>query len=477
MPKPNDNLSTRVLAFIRKEGLLIPGQTLVVAVSGGADSVCLLYMLAGLQNELDVHLHVAHLDHRLRGGQARADARYVAGLARRLGLPATIESRDVKAYRRERRLSLEEAAREVRYAFLAEVATAAGADRVAVGHTADDQVETILMHLIRGSGLGGLRGLRPLSRRAGAGRGLTIVRPLLLLGREETAAYCQSRHLRPRTDISNLSPEPFRNRIRLQLLPELRKYNPRIDAALLRTARLAAADLDFIEAEVARRWREVAREERGLVVLDRAKLAALPPALQRRLLREAVSRWPGGLKDIEAGHIENLLEALEKPAGKAIGLPGGLSFIVEHDRFLLADDGASSCPFPPLKGETPLNVPGRSSLPGWDIRAEVVPRAAGEGLTAPSDSLTAVFDLAATGDKLSVRSRRPGDLFQPLGLGAAKKLANFMIDARIPRAWRRCVPVVVSPGRIVWVVGWRIDERVRVTEATGTLLRLTFKPA
>jgi tRNA(Ile)-lysidine synthase len=475
--KNNGTPEARVLDFIQKERLVVPGGKLVVAVSGGADSVCLLYLLAGLQEQLDVRLHVAHLDHRLRGRQSRADARYVAGLARRLGLPATIASRDVQAYRREHRLSLEEAAREVRYAFLAEVAAAAGADRAAVGHTADDQVETVLMHLIRGSGLGGLRGLRPLGRRAGAGRGLTIVRPLLVLGREETAAYCRRHRLRPRTDTSNLSPGPFRNRIRLRLLPELRKYNPRIDAALLRTARLAAADLDFIEAEVARQWRQVAQERDGLVVLDREKLADLPPALQRRLLREAMAAHPSreGLKDIEAGHIEELLEALAKPSGKVIGLPGGLSFIVEHDRLLLADGGASSCPFPPLKGETPLNIPGRTSLPGWDIHAGILTSV--DGAVSSSDRLTAFFDFASAGSQLTVRSRRPGDRFQPLGLGAAKKLTDFMIDARIPRAWRRSVPVVVSPVGIVWVVGWRIDERVRVDEATGPVLRLTFEPA
>ena len=206
----------RVLDFIKSQGLVIPGRTLVVAVSGGADSVCLLSILLELQRELDIRLHVAHLDHRLRGAASRADARYVAGLARRLGLPATIESRDVRSYGRAHHLSLEEAAREVRYAFLAEVAAGAGAERVAVGHTADDHVETVLMHLVRGSGLGGLRGLRPLNRLACAGHDITIIRPLLSLTREETAAYCRRRHLRPRVDASNLSSEPFRNRIRLR---------------------------------------------------------------------------------------------------------------------------------------------------------------------------------------------------------------------------------------------------------------------
>ncbi len=472
--KNQNTIESRVLDFIRKEGLAVTGQKLVVAVSGGADSVCLLYVLADLQKELDISLHVAHLDHQLRGSQSRGDAGYVAGLARRLGLPATVESRDVRPYRQKHRLSLEEAAREVRYAFLAEVAGRVEAERVAVGHTADDHVETILMHLIRGSGLGGMRGLRPLSQQVFSGRSFTIIRPLLGLDRQDTAAYCRKHRLRPRTDASNLSVEPFRNRIRLELLPELRRYNPRIDEALMRMARLAAADLDFIEDEAAKQWGEVAREEGDRVFLDREKLAALPPALQRHLLRAAVAKRLGGLKDIEAGHIEDLLDALEKPAGKIISLPEGLNFVIEPDRFLLAGDAVASCPFPPLEGEATLNIPGRTSLPGWNIHAEIL-SPAGEPASS-SDGLDAIFDFARTGDKLVVRPRRPGERFQPLGLGGTKKLTEFMIDAGIPRAWRRRVPIVASPEGVIWVVGWRIDERVRLTEDTRRVLHLAFRP-
>ena len=474
MSHNNISPEARVLAFIQKEALVLPGQKLVVAVSGGPDSVCLLYMLAELQPRLNISLHVAHLDHGLRGAASRADARYVAGLARRLGLPATIEARDVKAYGRKHKLSPEEAAREVRYAFLAEVAEAVGAEHVAVGHTAADHVETVLMHLIRGSGLGGLRGLRPLTQRACGGHVITIIRPLLALGRDETAAFCRRRHLRPRSDASNLSTDPLRNRVRLSLLPELRRYNPRIEDALTRTARLAADDLDFIEAEASKLWAGVAREEGGGVVLDRQKLAGLPPALQRHLLRLAIASRLGDLKDIEAGHIEDLLDALEKPAGKVIGLPGGLSFMVEHDRFLLAGNAATACPFPPLAGEAMLNVPGRTRLPGWEVEAVF---SSFDGTVSSTDGFTATLDHDLTGDRLSVRPRRPGDRFQPLGLGGTKELTEFMIDAGIPRAWRNRIPIVSSPGQIVWVVGWRIDGRVRVTGATRLVLRLTFRPA
>ena len=286
-------LEQRVLRFIREQHLVSSGQKLVVAVSGGPDSVCLLHILANLQKELDIKLHVAHLNHQLRGADSEADARYVAELAQRLDIPATIEPRDVRSYQSHHHLSLEEAAREVRYTFLAQVAGSIGAERVAVGHTIDDHVETILMHLIRGSGTRGLRGLQPLSRWQSSGASLTVIRPLLEVSREETALYCRQHRLAPRLDTSNLSLSPLRNRIRHQLLPQLQSYNPRVVDALLRTARIATDDLAFIEKEAARRWGEVARKQGSTVIFDKKSLADLPSALKRHLLRIAIEELTG----------------------------------------------------------------------------------------------------------------------------------------------------------------------------------------
>jgi len=470
-----DTQTQKVRDFILKKQLVPAGEKLVAAVSGGPDSVCLLYILAELRDELGIELHIAHLDHQLRGRDSDADAKYVAGLARRLGLPATIASRDVKAYREERGLSLEEAAREVRYDFLVEVAEDVGAALVAVGHTADDHAETVLMHLLRGSGTRGLRGLLPVSRwRSEAGE-ITIIRPLLVLGRRDTIAFCRWHHLRPRTDMSNLSPVPLRNRVRRSLLPELKKYNPAINEALLRTAAIAADDYAFVEKEVDRRWLEIAREQDGAVIINKKGLLALSPALKRYLLRRAVGSVLGSLKDIEAGHIEDVLDALDKPAGKVIVLPFGLSFVIEYDRFILSKESVSLCPFPALAGETTLHVPGVTRLPGWLIRADII-SPAGLRPEEQSDDFSACFDFARTGGALVVRSRLPGDRFQPLGMAQPKKLNAFMIGTRIPRQWRRRVPVVVSPERIIWVVGYRIDERSRVTGSTKKVLRLEFKP-
>jgi len=462
----------RVLHFIQEHHLILSGQPLLVAVSGGPDSVCLLHILVELQNELGVRLHVAHLDHRLRGADSQADARYVSDLALQLGIPATIEQRYVKRYQTQHHISLEEAAREVRYSFLAEVARSIGARQAAVGHTVDDHVETILMHLIRGTGTRGLRGLQPSTEWHSTGQSLIIIRPLLKLGRQETADYCDNHNLKPRLDVSNLSLAPLRNRLRHQLLPLLKSYNPRVAEALLRTAQIAGDDLALLDKESVHIWDKTVQEREDTIIFDKETFLELPLALQRHLLRLAIEKLLGNLKDIETRHIEEITAALTKPAGRRISLPGGLIFAIEYNRYLLGPDAAALSPFTTLEAEFPLKLPGETSLPGWRIGASIISR---EQMMEKNDDFTAYFDLDKTGDKLVVRSRQPGDRFQPLGMSQPKKLNEFMIDAKIPQAWRQRIPIICSPEHILWVVSWRIDDRVKVTDTTQRILCLEFQ--
>jgi tRNA(Ile)-lysidine synthase len=473
--QPKDSTQQKVLAFIRENRLLKGGQKIVVAVSGGPDSVCLLHILHALKKELGVELFVAHLNHQLRGAESDADAAYVSGLARRLKIPAVIESSDVRSYQKKHKLTLEEAAREVRYRFLASIAQKTGAQVIAAGHTADDHVETILMHLVRGSGIKGLRGLRAFTQQNISGAGFTIIRPLLGLSREETTGYCREHGLKPRLDSSNLSLEPFRNKVRHILLPELRKYNPRISEAFLRTAATAAADLDFIENEARLAAPKVSLVNGDSVILDKKTFLALHPAIQRQLLRDSIETLLGSLKDIEAGHIEDMIEALGKPAGKIIGLPFALNFYIDYGRYILAPDITSECPLPELKKEFSLTIPGKASSSGWEAAATYVTRPAE---TKDEGGFTAFFDastVAAAGKKLKVRGILPGDRFQPLGMEQEKKLNRFMTDEKIPRAWRNHIPLVCSGGEIIWVVGYRISELYRVKPETKKVLKLEFK--
>jgi len=475
-------LEQQVLDFIRQHNLVSGGEKLVVAVSGGADSVCLLHILVGLKEKLKVKLHLAHLNHQLRDAESEADADYVSDLARKLGITATIERRDVKEYQKQKRLSPEEAAREVRYHFLSEVAGATGAGRVAVGHTRDDHIETILMHLIRGAGTRGMRGLQPYTEWPSKTGGLLVIRPLLEINHQDTEGYCRQHRLAPRLDASNLSLSPLRNRIRQQLLPLLQSYNPGIAEALLRTGRIAGDDIDFLDKETARLWNKIARQEGETITLDKPKFDRLPSTLQRYLLRASAERLLGSAKDIEMRHIEEMMALVGKPAGKRLSLPGDLSFATGYDKYQLTTDLTDLSPFPKLEGEVRLNIPGQTLLSGWRIEATIIKpsvvKGKPEGANAPSETkndFTAYFDLSKTSDKLIVRARKRGDRFQPLGLSLPKKVGEFMIDAKIPQAWRQQVPIVCSPSQIVWVVGWRIDDRVKVSDNTKQVLRLEFK--
>jgi tRNA(Ile)-lysidine synthase len=464
-------LEQRVLDFIRQHRLVSASEKLVVAVSGGADSVCLLHILAKLKEQLKIELHLAHLNHQLRDAESDADADYVADLARRLGIPATIERQEVKAYQKKMRLSPEEAAREVRYRFLTDVVGVTGAKRVAVGHTQDDHIETILMHLIRGAGTRGMRGLQPSTEWSSKTGNMTVIRPLLEVSHQETEEYCHRYQLAPRLDASNLSLSPLRNRIRQQLLPLLQSYNPGIAEALLRTGRIAGDDIDFLDKEIARLWAKIARQEGETVTLNRKGLDRLPPTLKRYLLRTGAEKLLGSAKDIEMRHIEEMMALLDRPAGKRLSLPGGLIFSTSYDNYILTLDLAALSPLPELGGENKLNIPGQTRLSGWHIKAEIIePQEMTE-----KDDFTACFDLTKTGDNLTVRPRQRGDRFQPLGLAQPKKLGEFMIDAKIPQNWRKNIPIVCSPEQIVWVVGWRIDERVKVNQKTRQVLRLEFK--
>lgn len=476
MPKRETTLEQRVVQFIQKHGLTSPGETVLVAVSGGADSVCLLQVLAQQQAALGVKLHAAHLNHKLRGDESDEDAWYVVDLAHKLGIPIMLDTRDVAAYRDQKRCSLEEAAREVRYGFLSETARTVRAGCVVVGHTRDDQVETVLMHILRGSGVAGLRGLQPKSvLLTGEDKTpLTVVRPLLEVFRYETVDYCRRHNLEPRSDSSNVSDAFLRNRVRMELLPMLREYNPRFDAALLRLATIASDEIAYLDEQASSLWHKVAQVETSAVYLDKNKMSSLPLVMQRHLSRKAAEHLLGNLKDIEADHIEAMVQFLSKPAGKSLHLPHELRLSVEYGRLVLALAETSSCPFPPLETEIALSVPGETAVSGWKVTAEVVKGTPDSGRN-ESGSFTACFDLDKAGTALLLRQRRRGDRFQPLGMRQSKKLQDFMVDAHIPRSWRNLVPLLCSGERILWVVGWRIDDRVKVTKATKKVLSVTLE--
>ena len=479
------------------------GSTLVVAVSGGPDSLAMLYALCNIKGEFGLKLHGAHLDHGLRGDASAADAEFVAETFSRLGIGLTRERADVASFQKMHRLSTEEAAREVRYAFLARVASECRADSVALGHTSDDQAETVLMHIIRGSGLIGLRGMEPCTRRTIGGREVLLVRPLLRISRKITSEYCRALNLEPRRDESNLSTDIMRNRIRIKLLPVLEEYNPAVREALIRLSRSAADEMEHLDREVDRIWSEAVRQEGGAVALNKEAVLGLAPALQTHLLRRAVATVKGDLREIDRNHIDDMARLMNRPAGRSIHLPSGIRFSVGYAEATITTPETQLCPLPELDGEHPLIIPGKSQVNGWQVTATLVeqgPGGASGHRTRPEgppggedvypedsadvgtskwygpDGMVANLGHHAVGDRLWVRARRPGDRLQPLGMSGPKKLQDFMVDAKIPRQWRDRVPLVLSPKGIAWVVGWRIADWARVDRGEQRVLDLRFLP-
>ena len=374
MPSGNsalaDVIQRRVAAALEEQCLA--GKKLLVAVSGGPDSLALLYALARLRDDYRLELCGAHLNHKLRGSESDADAEFTADAFRQLSIPFTSDSADVAAYRSKHRLSLEDAARRARYAFLAAAADEHEADAVALGHTADDQAETVLMHIMRGSGLDGLRGMQVMDTRAIDGKSVTLFRPLLGTRRSETQAYCRDLGLEPRLDPSNMSPEFLRNRIRLELMPMLEQVNPSIGDALLRLASNAAQDSEFIRSRVDEAWDGLAKVDgSGVVRLSSTALCRQPEAIRRHILLRAIEAAGG---EVSQRHILDMMALVGGAPGKVLHLSGGLSFASDYGEAYIGRSGIVSgllAAMPSIRGERLLALPGETRVGDWHISASV----------------------------------------------------------------------------------------------------------
>jgi tRNA(Ile)-lysidine synthase len=500
-----------VLAQVRRTvetyALLVPGDGIVVGVSGGPDSQSLLHVLVRLREEYDLRLHVAHLNHGTRGADSDADAEFVATLAAGWNVPFTIEKQDVPALARAHKLAFEETARRVRYAFLARVAVEVGAEKIAVGHNADDQAETVLMHFLRGTGVAGLRGMLPatpitdyrllepfLSNQPTnqLANQPTIIRPLLEVSRADIEAYCVEQSLTPRFDLSNLDTTYFRNRLRHELLPLLETYNPNVRARLCHTAAVVAADYELLADLREQAWSEVVREEgEAAIVFDRAGWRALPVALQRAVLRRAAYGLRHSLRDVDFVHVESVRQVgLHGETGAQATLPMGLSLTVGYETLAVSDTGdVGPPPEEPLlwsRQPLPVQIPGATHVPSaplragpqseWVLQAEWLETWDAAQIAANADPWTGAFDADALAGPLVLRPRRRGDRFRPQGMeGHGVKLSAFLINLKVPRAWRDRVPLLVAGEEIAWACGRRIGEDFAVGPETRRVIRLWFE--
>lgn len=456
---PSRGIVGYVEESVSRSGVLREGEALLVAVSGGQDSVALLLALAELRGPLGLQLTVGHVNHGLRGPESDEDEQFVRELAEELGLQALVARPQVER-------ASEEGAREARFAALRELAREAGAERIALGHTASDRAETVLMNVLRGSGLEGLAAMPGVSG--------DLVRPLLGVTRGQTAAYCEAKGVRPRTDSTNRDESILRNRVRQSLLPLLeREYQPQVSEALQRLAAIAEAELEWTRPLVREALEALVRSRDDGLTLGLAGLRALASGLGNRVLREAVGEVRGDLRNVTADHLRALeFLVAEGRTGARTELPGLWAERTADAVVLRGGARRTARSF-----EASLAVPGEARLPdaGILIAARVGP--AGECDPAARGPFCAQLDAAVVGSRLVLRNPRPGDRWTPLGMQGTKKLQDFLVDKKIPRAEREGIVVVATTqGEIVWLVGHRISEGAKVTARTEQVAELVARP-
>ncbi|MEA3337984.1 MAG: tRNA lysidine(34) synthetase TilS [Chloroflexota bacterium] len=489
---------------IWRYNLISPGDTVVVGVSGGPDSLCLLHVLKQLEQSWALNLHVGHLHHGLRGAQADADAAFVNKMADSWGLPCTVSLADVPAQARQPGVSVEEAARHARYTFLSGLAGDLGTDAVAVGHNADDQTETVLMHLLRGSGLAGLRGMMPETflsdyrlTASGADQPATatsgssfpaipgtvrVVRPLLEIPRDAVLRYCADHDLVPRFDRSNQDTTLFRNRLRHELLPILEQYNPQIRRILRNSAQVLGDDYALLRTLVDDAFDKLTvHQTAGRIVVDLAGWRALPMSLQRSVLREIVGRLRKNLRNINFVHIENARRILQDGhTGDRITFPADLQAVLGYHQFAVgtAPVELPIDSFPLLDRQSlPLRVPQtiRIGASEWCIITDWISQAdLPFGWRENSDPWQAWLAIEDGGAPLRLRARQDGDRFQPLGMaGHSKLLGEYFANEKVPAPARDRWPLLVDcEDTILWVCGLRVDERAKVSNNTDRVLHV-----
>jgi tRNA(Ile)-lysidine synthase len=443
---------------------------IIVGVSGGPDSLCLMEIL----RQAGYHIIVAHFNHKLREA-ADSEANAVEHTSACLMISSVIESADVGIYAAENSLSLEEAARNLRYRFLFAQAHRFNAQAVAVGHTADDQVETVLMHLIRGTGLAGLKGMSYRTILPTFDADIPIVRPLLDTWREETVAYCAANGLRPHYDPSNDSLNFLRNRLRNILIPTLETYNPKFREAVWRTVQSLNSDYAILKETLNANWNKslILRDEE-YIMLDLSFLSSCSVGLQRHIIRRAVENITPG-QETAFSVLERASSFIADPARVRMDLAGGLTLFREGDALYIAMPHAE-LPFdrwpqmPAQKDFIGVSVPGQVNLSGgWKFSAEKwrLAALAWEQANRNEDPFQVWLDAEGLPDPLELRVRRDGDVFEPLGMkGHSQKLSDFFTNEKLATRARPRWPLLCAAERIVWVPGFRPAESFKLQQSS-----------
>ena len=453
---------SRIHAFIRENGMIEPNDRVLAGISGGPDSVCLLFVLHMLQKELDFELMAVHVNHGLRGKESDQDQRFVERLCEEHGIPLRCSFQEVRERAKKEKLTLEEAGRLCRYEVFEREAKQYGCNRIAVGHHGDDQAETMLFHLFRGTGIKGLMGMEPKRGR--------IIRPLLCVERREILEWLREQKLSWREDSSNQEETYTRNRIRHTILTCAKEQiNGGAVRHMIQTANELSEIEHFLEEATINAFRLCVREEEEGSFLHEEAFGQLQPLLKGRLIRFCLSKQGGGLKDIERQHIRMVEELFEKQTGSRLCLPGGRKAIRKYGGVYLgweAEEEKTGKPEELLAVE----IPGICQVMGkiWRFSLEN----AQKNQIIPEKMYTKWFDYDKIENYPAIRGRKPGDYLEINRNHGHKKLKDYLIDRKIPSKDREELLLLADGSHIIWIPGMRISERYKVTEDTRQILKV-----
>jgi len=453
----------KVKETVQKYHMLAHGDHVLIGLSGGPDSVCLLTIINKLKHELGVHLSAAYIDHGLRPDETPYEIDFCRDLCNSLGMPFITRSIDVKSYVKEKKLNKQEAARELRYRVLNEIAAETAANKIALGHNAGDQAETILMRLFRGTGPSGLSGIPPVRRH--------IIRPLIEVERIEIEKFLEDEGMGFVIDSSNLKHEYLRNKIRHLIIPAIKNINRDIIKTLSRTADIFRDEERYFEIIVTKTLMKlITRKTDKTIEIFLGPLEAMDTVILRRVLRRAIDETKG-LHGISFIHIEEIMSLIKSgKSGDRIYLPKDIRVIKGYSTLILTSEK------PARLGTYSVDSPGEIIV----TESSVVLRSATMGIDEVKDygdaQKCAVIDADKVHFPLIIRGRLHGDFFYPMGFGKRKKLQDYFVDEKIPRDERNAVPLLVCGNNIVWVIGYRLDDRYKVDKDTERVLKFEIKP-
>lgn len=429
---------------VKENNLIEKGDRIVVGVSGGADSVCLLDILVSLREELKLSLFVVHINHSLRA-EADYEEEYVKKLALEYGVEFFSKKVDINKLVRIEKKSTEEIARNVRYEFFNEVLEKVKANKIAVAHNLNDSVETTLMNLIRGTGLDGLCGI--LSKNG------NIIRPLINISREEIEEYVREKKLTDMQDKSNFETVYTRNKIRNELIPYLKNINPEVVRGIYRTSTLLTLSKDIVKEKVDKEYLDIKSKEEG-VVLDKRRFLELSLPLKQEILRKAINEFSGDLIDISFATINNAIDIINTAqTGAKVKISKNVKIKIGYDKLVFFDEIKEKEFF------YELNIPGVTYIPEINKKITVKLARADEVPNKYEDRNKCFFDIAKVGKKIYVRSKKNGDFFEPTGMPGKKTLKKFFSDLKIDSYEREKIPIVTNGEDIIWVAGIRASRK------------------